>query len=81
MTKASEIAADAIERKAAKEKKKLKKKAKKTARRIIRGILWTGLVLCLGMFIGVHRNVIRAWLKGGELPKVPAGHCHCWRKS
>ena len=81
MTKVTDIASDALERKAEKEKKKLKKKIRKTVRRIIRGILWTGFVLCLGMFIGIHRNVIKAWLKGEELPEMPAGHCHCWKKS
>ena len=83
MTKMTNMAADAVERKAEKEKKKLKKKVRKTVRRIIRGILWTGFVLCLGMFIGIHRNVIRAWIKGEELPKMPAGHfhCHCRKKA
>ena len=76
MTKMTDMAADAIDRKAEKEKKKLKKKVRKTVHRIIRGILWTGFVLCCGLFIGIHRNVIKAWLKGEELPKVPAGHWH-----
>ena len=81
MKNVTDMAADAIERKAAKEKKKLKKKVRKTVRRIIRGILWTGFVLCLGMFIGIHSNVIKAWMKGEELPEMPAGHCHCCKKS
>ena len=81
MTKMTDMAADVMERKAAKEKKKLKKKIRKTVSRIIRGILWTGFVLCLGVFIGIHRNVIKAWLKGEELPEMPAGHCHCLKKS
>ena len=76
MTKAAHMASDAIERKAEKEKKKLKKKVKRTVRRIIRGIFWTVLILCLGMFIGVHKNVISAWLKGEKLPEMPSGHCH-----
>ena len=80
MTKVTDVAAEAAERKAEKEKRNAKKKGKKTVRRIIRGILWTGLVLCCGMFIGIHRNVIRAWLKGEELPEMPAGHCHCLKK-
>ena len=78
MSKATDIAGSAIERKAEKEKKKLKKKAKKTMRRIIRTILWTGFVLCCGIFIGVHRNVIKAWIEGGEMPEAPVNHC--WHK-
>ena len=74
------MTADVIERKAEKEKKKIKKKVKRTVHRIIRGILWTGFVLCLGMFIGIHRNVIKAWIRGEELPKVPKGHGHCCKK-
>ena len=81
MSKIKNMAVDAAERKAEKEKKKLKKKVKKTVRRIIRGIFWTGFVLCCGGFIGIHRNVIKAWLKGEELPEMPAGHCHCCRRS
>ena len=83
MTIMADAAVDVMERKAEKEKKKLKKKVKKTVRRIIRGILWTGFVLCLGIFVGIHRNVIKAWIKGEEMPKVPAGHCpcHCWKKA
>ena len=76
----TDSAAGAIERKAEKEKRKMEKKVRKTVRRIGRGILWTGFVLCLGMWIGIHRNVIRAWLKGEELPKMPAGHFHCLKK-
>ena len=76
----TDLATGALERKASKEKKKLKKKVRKTVRRMIRGLLWTGFVLCLGIFIGIHRNVIKAWMKGEELPEMPAGHCHCWKK-
>ena len=74
MTTMTEMTADVIDRKAEKQKRKQKKKARKTVRRIIRGILWTGFVLCFGIFIGIHRNVIKAWLKGEKLPE---GHCHC----
>ena len=79
MNKAAETVAAEIEKTAEKEKKKLKKKVKKTVRRMIRGILWTGFALCLGIFIGIHRNVIKAWLKGEEMPAAPAGHC-CHKK-
>ncbi len=75
MSKVKDMAVDAVERKAAKEKKKLKKKVRKTMHRIVRRTLWTGFVLCCGVWIGIHRNVIRAWLKGEELPEKPAGHC------
>ena len=77
MTKMGNIAADVVKRKAEKEKKKLKKKVRKTVWKIIRGILWTCFVLSLGVFIGIHRNVIKAWILGGEMPELPAGHRHC----
>ena len=77
MSKVKTAAANAVERKVEKEKRKAKKKIRKTAGRIVRGILWTGLVLCCGIWIGIHRNVIRAWLKGEALPELPPGHCHC----
>lgn len=71
------IVADVVKRKAEKEKKKLKKKVRKTVWKIIRGILWTCFVLSLGVFIGIHRNVIKAWILGGEMPELPKGHGHC----
>ena len=32
------------------------------------------LLLSLGCWIGIHRNVIKAWLTGAEMPEAPASH-------
>ena len=74
MSEIKEIAFEAVEKKAAKEKKKLKKKARKRIRRIIRTIFWTIFVLWVGIFIGIHRRVILAAIKGEEFPTPPASH-------
>jgi len=55
-----------------------KKQAKKRLRRrirkaVIRAGVAAGLV-CTGYMIGVHRNVIRAYLTGGPMPELPDGH-------
>ena len=28
----------------------------------------------LGCWIGIHRNVIKAWITGSEIPEAPASH-------
>ena len=72
MNKVAHVAAGVVERKAAKAKKKMRKKIRK---KIFKSLLWTVLVLCLGIWIGIHRNVIKAWAKGEKLPEMPEGHC------
>ena len=52
--------------------KKKKKKLRKCLRHVNRGII----LFLLGVFVGMHWKVIRALVKGEELPEVPAGHCH-----
>ena len=81
MTKVKDIAVDTVERKVEKEKKKAKKKVKKMIRRTIRTILWTIFVLCCGICVGVHWKVVRALVTGKDMPKLPAGHPHCCKKS
>ena len=79
MGKVTDFAAAAVEKSVEKKKQKRKKKIRKRIRRLIRGILRTALVLGFGIFIGVHRKAIKAWLKGEPLPELPAGHpqwCH-----
>ncbi len=42
-----------------------------------RKILLRCFLLCLGCFLGVHRKVILAYIKGEELPKAPTWHFWC----
>lgn len=57
------------------QKKKAKKKAKKRLKKLLR-ITFCGIGLfSLGVFVGVHRKVILAAIKGEELPEPPKGHC------
>ena len=39
------------------------------------GIIMGCLLFCLGFFIGVHRNVIRAYIKREGLPASPHKWC------
>ena len=32
------------------------------------------LLIAPGYWIGIHRNVIKAWLTGSEMPEAPASH-------
>ena len=32
------------------------------------------VLIALGCWIGIHRNVILAWLTGSEMPEAPASH-------
>ena len=57
-------------------KMKVERKAKRTARKVVRVFLWTAFVFCLGAFAGIHRRVIRAYLTGSKMPKMPAHHPH-----
>ncbi len=45
----------------------------------IKNILWILCLICLvccTIFAYIHRRVIKAALKGEELPPLPAGHPH-----
>ena len=53
-------------------KARRKKRLRKRLRRIFRGIF----LFLAGVFVGIHWRVIRAYIKGEELPAAPAGHCH-----
>ena len=57
------------------EKKKLKKKIRQTVRRVVGGVCCGAMLLGTGYFLGVHHRVIEAYLKGGEMPAAPKGHC------
>ena len=65
----------AMEKVVEKEKNKMKRKAKKKLKRILRGIMCGTLLFCAGIFVGIHRKVILAYLKGEELPEAPTNHC------
>ncbi len=45
-------------------------------KKILKVIIFMLLIVCCTYMVYVHRRVIRAWLKGEALPKVPEGHCH-----
>ena len=59
------VVKDAIE-------KKKKRKMRRRVRRIFAGLF----LFLLGVFVGIHRRVIIAAVKGEELPTPPAEHCH-----
>ena len=71
---------DAAMRKAKKEvTKKMKNKAKKRMRRLRRGLLGGLFLFFAGCWVGVHRNVLLAWLRHEPLPQAPSWHF--WVKS
>ena len=35
-------------------------------------------LISLGCWIGIHRNVIKAWITGSDMPEAPVSHC--WLK-
>ncbi len=37
-------------------------------------LIYALILFCLGCWAGIHRNVIKAWLTGSEMPKAPASH-------
>ena len=37
-------------------------------------LIYALLLLSIGFFIGIHRNVIKAWITGSEMPEAPANH-------
>ena len=57
------------------EKNRLKKKASRKVKRFFAGIGCGVALLGTGYFLGVHRKVIKALIKGEEPPKAPKGHC------
>ena len=46
---------------------------------IILGIIGGIQLLLLGCFAFLHRNVIKALIRGDELPELPEGHPRCCR--
>ncbi len=60
-----------------KEKKKARKKIRKAVRRAISIFLGSLLLLGAGFFLGVHRHVILAMIRGEQPPEAPAGHLFC----
>lgn len=56
------------------EKEKAKKTAKRKLRRAVRTCVGGLCLFCTGYFLGVHHRVIKALIKGEELPEAPKGH-------
>ena len=69
------------------EKKSLKEKMEEAwmkVGKILLCVLAAALCGCLTYFVFVHRNVIKAAMKGEPLPKAPGGKCcpaFCRKKS
>ena len=42
-----------------------------------KGLIWFLVGAAVGCFVGVHRRVIIAAIKGEELPEAPAWHFWC----
>ena len=57
------------------ERKKVKKKAKRAVRRAVFTCLGGVCLFCTGYFLGVHHRVIKAMVKGEELPKATKSRC------
>ena len=56
--------------------KKIVDYEKKQARRRFKtGLIMNCVMLGAGFFLGVHRNVIKAYIKGEALPESPHKHC------
>ena len=66
------------------EKKTLKEKMAEAWMKVGKILLWTLVALCCGWvtyMVFVHRNVIKAAIKGEPLPAAPKGKCcHCFCK-
>lgn len=78
LTEAAKTAVETAAKTAVENKKKeIKKKAKKRVRRIVRRVFFGLFLLSFGCLIGIHRNVIRAYLGGGDMPKAPYWHIWC----
>ena len=65
-------------------KKTLKEKMQEAWMKVGKILPWTLAALCCGWVadrVFVHRNVIKAAIKGGPLPAAPKGPCcHCFCK-
>ena len=48
----------------------LKRKEEWKMKKLIKALL----LIALGCWIGIHRNVIKAWLTGAKMPEAPASH-------
>lgn len=54
---------------------KAKKKAKRTALKLLWKVFKVCVVFCAGAMVGIHRNVIKAKIKGEPLPPSPHSWC------
>ena len=67
------IAQKVVERK----RRQIKRRARRRSRKIACRVLGVLCPLFIGFFLGTHHRVIRAYIKGEELPQAPKGHfCH-----
>ncbi len=57
------------------EKKKIQRKTHAALLKLGGKLLLVLFLVALGFFLGVHRRVILAKIKGEELPEPPEGHC------
>ena len=57
-------------------KKVKKEKKKKPVCCFLRGVIRTSLILLAGIWIGIHRRVIKSWLTGSRMPRMPKDHPH-----
>lgn len=56
-------------------KRIISREKKHVKRHIKYGLIMGGFLFCLGYFVGVHRDVIKAYIKGEELPESPHKWC------
>lgn len=56
--------------------KRIASHEKKHIRRHVKhGLIMGSLLFCLGFLVGVHRKVIKAYIKGEEMPESPHKWC------
>ena len=56
-------------------KRIISREKKHIKRHLTISFIMSGLLFCLGFFVGVHRNVFKAYLRGEELPESPHKWC------
>ena len=67
------IAQKMVERK----RKQIRRRTRRRSRKIACRVLGVLCPLFVGFFLGAHRRVICAYIKGEDLPQAPKGHfCH-----
>ena len=69
------IAQKMVERK----RKQIRRRTRRRSRKIACRVLGVLCPLFIGFFLGTHHRVIRAYIKGEELPQAPKGH-FCYEK-